>query len=75
MKHFSTIETDPSGNKAEGKQSSTVPAANPSVSEREAQYRSLFVTTKQPAAPSGFIPQVDGYGVQVFAQASSFVVS
>ena len=38
-------------------------------------YRQYFVehASKAPA-PNAFIQQVDGYGVQVFAQASSFAV-
>jgi hypothetical protein len=38
-------------------------------------YRQYFVEHASNApAPNAFIQQVDGYGVQVFAQASSFAV-
>lgn len=38
-------------------------------------YRQYFVEhASHTSAPNAFIQQVDGYGVQVFAQASSFAV-
>lgn len=47
------------------------PAARPVG--REAMYQQYFAAPSSPTeSPSHFIQQVDGFGVQVFAQASCF---
>lgn len=47
--------------------------AAPQASSREELYKQHFtVQAQQAQRPVGFIEQVNGYGVQVFSQASSF---
>lgn len=61
------------------KESTSVPrkktgeSGTPATSSREDLYRQYFAAQAQQAQrPAGFIEQVNGFGVQLFSQATSF---
>jgi hypothetical protein len=50
-----------------------VTQGTPQPSQREELYKQYFAAQAQQAQrPAGFIEQVNGFGVQLFSQASSF---